>query len=488
MLVVLALAATLVGATLPRAEWTNIPVHAVAESAGGVVIVLLGVLLLLAPARPGGSPHRGLAPGLVAMGCLDLFHAATPPGETFVWLRATSTFLGGTLLTLAWLPAGERHLRLLTWSAASLAIAIGVASITLPDLAPRMLADRGFAPTAIGLNVLGAVGFFAAAAAVWLPRQGREQHTVLGTMCLLFGFGSILFPWSSLWDLRWWYWHGIRLGAGVLALVYVLGVYRRAHDDLEREVERRTTELRIAVRDLETFSYSVSHDLRAPLRVINGFSSMVLEQEGLATEGRAYVQRVLSASSRMSNIIEDLLNLARVSRQEVAPERVDLSTLARDVAAGLAARESQHGVELEVAEGLLVEGDPGLLRVLLENVLGNAWKFTSRTLSPRVEVGRTVRDHVETFYVRDNGAGFDPAYVGRLFTPFERLHAQEDFPGTGVGLATVRRIVERHGGRAWIEGAVGQGATVWFTLPGGGKVRRPAPGKWLDGNDAQPGR
>jgi len=233
---------------------------------------------------------------------------------------------------------------------------------------------------------------------------------------------------------------------------------------LEARVAARTRELTIANKDLESFAYSVSHDLRAPLRAIDGFSRLLAERYGdaLGEEGRDYVQRVRNAAARMGSLIEALLKMARLGRGGIRPVPLDLGRMAADVVAELRANEPGRDVEVAIAPNLRAVGDASLVRNLLENLLGNAWKFTRDRHPARIEVGR---EPGGAFYVRDNGAGFPPEYAGKLFRPFQRLHSQEDFPGEGVGLASVRRIVERHGGTIRAEGEEGKGATFVFTLP-----------------------
>jgi signal transduction histidine kinase len=220
-------------------------------------------------------------------------------------------------------------------------------------------------------------------------------------------------------------------------------------------------------KELESFSYSVSHDLRAPLRSIDGFSQALLEDHGdkLGVQGQDYLRRVLSSAQRMSELIEDLLKISRVERTELHREPVDLSRLFRRVGDLLARSDPDRSVGFIVEQGLVANADARLVEILVENLLGNAWKFTSKTTSPRVECGSLQSDGHTTFYVKDNGAGFDQAHADRLFSPFQRLHLSGEFPGTGIGLATVSRIVNRHAGRVWAEGEIGGGASVYWTLP-----------------------
>lgn len=241
---------------------------------------------------------------------------------------------------------------------------------------------------------------------------------------------------------------------------------RRRNCQLENVMEERTAELMAANHELESFSYSVSHDLRAPLRAINGFTKMLQDHcEGaLDATASGYLQRVVGATHRMSALIDDLLRLSQVTRAGMRHEEVNLTALVHATAAGL---QEPGRVALQVQPGMGVRGDPALLKVMLVNLLENAWKFSSRVDAPAVHVGAVHKGRWLECHVRDNGIGYDPAYAGRLFEPFQRLHSQQDFPGTGIGLATVRRVVERHGGRIWAESSPGAGATFTFTLPCG---------------------
>ncbi|HVH43756.1 MAG TPA: response regulator [Labilithrix sp.] len=231
-------------------------------------------------------------------------------------------------------------------------------------------------------------------------------------------------------------------------------------------LEQKNVELAVANAELEAFSYSVSHDLRAPLRAIEGFTRALVEDQGHLLEdiGRKHLDRVHGATDRMSQLIDDLLQLSRVTRSELRRQPVDLTALARTVLSEMTSRNLARPVDLDVQEGLQVSADPGLLRAVLENLLGNAWKFSSKRERTMIRVGRIDVDGVATYFVRDNGVGFDMAMADKLFRPFQRLHSSRDFEGTGIGLATVRRIVSRHGGRAWAEASPDEGTTIYFTL------------------------
>ncbi|MGZ4819462.1 MAG: ATP-binding protein [Terriglobales bacterium] len=240
-----------------------------------------------------------------------------------------------------------------------------------------------------------------------------------------------------------------------------------ARDELERRVDQRTRQLMVANRELETFSYTVSHDLRAPLEVINGFSHMLMtEYSGkLDATGREYLEQVMQATRRMAELIEDLLNLSRVTTVSMHRENVDISTLVSRIAYEIKRSDPQRNVEFIVGHCNPVQADARLLRILLENLLRNSWKYTSGHERARIEFGCVEHGPGLAFFIRDDGAGFDPASAAQLFKPFQRLHASSQFPGTGVGLATVQRIVQRHCGEVWAEGAVERGAAFYFTLP-----------------------
>lgn len=280
----------------------------------------------------------------------------------------------------------------------------------------------------------------------------------------------ILAPWRG--DLLV---YGALFGSAAVALLMLsLLAQRTAHQAemrernaiLEQRVQERTAELQAANQELEAFTYSASHDLRAPLRGIDGFARVLEEDyaERLDAEGKDALRRVRAAAQRMAELIDALLNLSRLTRADMNLEAVDLSVLARAVADALKASDPARSVVFQIPARLEVRGDKRLLAVLLDNLLGNAWKFTGKHANARIELGVTTIDGKPAYFVRDDGAGFDTAHAANLFAPFQRMHSASEFPGTGIGLATVRRIVQRHGGRIWADAAVDRGATFYFTL------------------------
>jgi len=244
-------------------------------------------------------------------------------------------------------------------------------------------------------------------------------------------------------------------------------------EQAQRQLAERSTQLDHSQRELDSFAYSVSHDLRAPLRVVDGFATIVLEDYGdrgkpLDDLGRDHLRRIVAASQRMNSMIETLLSLSRMTSRELTRERVDLSQIARELVDDLRAQEPARAVEFVITPGLRTTGDATLLRLVLQNLLGNAWKFTARVTLARIEFGLREEDGRPVYFVKDNGAGFDMRFAEKLFGLFQRLHSASEFPGTGVGLATVQKIIRRHGGRIWTEAIAapqdGHGATFYFTL------------------------
>ncbi len=235
---------------------------------------------------------------------------------------------------------------------------------------------------------------------------------------------------------------------------------------LEKKVEERTAQLEAINRELETFSYSVSHDLRAPLRGIDGFSQAVMEDYAqlLDEKGKRYLSRIRSATQRMGHLIDDLLSLSKISKSAVHRTQVDASEIAEELVTELREKSPSRTITVKIEQGLQMYADPGLLKIVLQNLLENAWKFTSKTESPVVTIKKVAMNGQDVLAVSDNGAGFDMQYAHKLFGAFQRLHAATEYEGTGIGLATVQRIIHMHGGKIWAEGSVGQGATFYFSV------------------------
>lgn len=250
------------------------------------------------------------------------------------------------------------------------------------------------------------------------------------------------------------------------------GTLSEAFNSMAEKLDETTVSrnyLNLANQELEAFSYSISHDLRAPLRAIDGFSKALLEDAGdtLNEESKSHVSQIIAAVPRMSELIDAVLNLSRISRSEMILGPVDLTAIAHEVAAELIKAEPARNVEFKIQNNLEVTADNTLMRIVLDNLLGNAWKYTSKLPRAEIEFGKNEENGKVVFFVRDNGVGFDMEYAKKLFTPFQRLHSQAEFPGTGVGLASVKRVLHRHGGQVWSEAKLNEGATFYFTFQPG---------------------
>ena len=263
---------------------------------------------------------------------------------------------------------------------------------------------------------------------------------------------------------RWFAWNST---PGPDGAIYAIGRDVTEQKLVNDELRRARELAEAANRELEAFSYTVAHDLRAPLRSVDGFSMALLEDYADKVDGDAkhMLGRVRAEAQRMSHLIDDLLALAKLSRAALNLHPVDLTRLAREIVERLHETHPERAVDVRIAEGLNARADANLLANAIENLIGNAWKYTSKTQTPIIEIGARDNGQEREFFVRDNGAGFDMAHAERLFAPFQRLHRAEEFEGTGIGLASVQRVIRRHGGRIWPEAAVGKGATFYFTLP-----------------------
>lgn len=302
--------------------------------------------------------------------------------------------------------------------------------------------------------------FFTDRLLIWLnvpPERILQLQTAKGWLFVL-GSAALLFVLLRRYERRG--------HAATSALLESQRQVSRMNAELEQRVAERTRQLETASNELESFAYAVSHDLRAPLRSLSGFSQILLENApaGLDDRSRHYLQRIQDASQRMSSLIEDLLGLSRISRSELAPRPVSLTQICVEAVETLREREPQRRVTIDVQPEMNVNGDPRLLRIAMDNLIGNAWKYTSPVAEPRIAIGVQERAAGPVYFVRDNGVGFDMAYASKLFTPFQRLHAASQFPGSGIGLVIVQRILARHGGRIWAEAKPNEGATFYFTI------------------------
>ncbi len=326
----------------------------------------------------------------------------------------------------------------------------GLVVAAVPYLSPVFAA---YAAYSVGLLALFALGFVV---------QANHSALTFAVMLLI----AMLAFMSVAHTYRRKLVEALRLGYENASLVAELREYR---EQLEQKVAQRTEALEDANREMEAFNYSVSHDLRAPLRAIHGYGSILMQDYAkvLDGEGQRMLQRLRQASRRMDRLIDALLQLSRLSRRSINRTRVDLSALAQAAAARLRESDPGRDVEIDIQAGLSVHADRQLMGVVVDNLMSNAWKYTARNGRAHIRFGAELRDPLTVYYVADDGVGFDMQYAHKLFGAFQRLHSDEDFEGTGIGLATVARVVRRHGGDVWAESAEGEGARFYFTLPAG---------------------
>jgi signal transduction histidine kinase len=368
--------------------------------------------------------------------------------------------------------------------------AVSVLVMASPLLAPSLFSSSSFLPHSfcyLGERPLIAL-HMASDVLIWLSyvaiaftltlmvRKARGvpfhwMFLAFGTFIIACGFTHFMEV-VTLWRPIYWlsgYVKAVTAVASLMTAVLLPGLIPKvaAMTEAAAASEKNRVELEASNRELEAFSYSVSHDLRAPLRAIDGFSQAVLDdyRDKLDAQGAEDLQRVRAAAARMGALIDDMLTLSRTSRVEMSRISVDLSAVCEEVIAVLREEQPSRRVSVSIEPGLFVQADEGLMRVAMANLLGNAWKFSGRQAEAVIQFGTQVIDGERAFFVRDNGAGFDMKYVDKLFAPFQRLHTAESFPGTGVGLATVQRIIRRHGGKIWAEAEPGAGSTFYFVIP-----------------------
>lgn len=425
--------------------------------------------------------------GYLSVSFIDLFHLLAFPGvnvlgegrglSSQLWLAAR--FLEAATMMTAPLFLERRAAAALLFSSFGLATA-GLLAVIF---------SGAFPPTVVGghLTPFKTIGeVFVAAlfgAAIWLLWRRRDDvdpavlRLVIISLALRIASELSLTVYDNPYGIANFLGHVLKIAASYfLYKALIENLLMRPYATLFRELRQREAQLESAVDELESFSYSVSHDLRAPLTTTLGFGEL-LEHEFRTTpdDPRAdYAKHVVMSAKRMQEIIEDLIRLGRLSRASIELATVDLSSLCLGVVERLRQSDPARSVRVDVEPDIQVHADPRLLQSAFENLLGNAWKFTAKVSEPRIEIGLRRDGESPAVYVRDNGAGFDPAKAATIFAPFARLHTEEEFRGTGIGLAIVQRIIQRHGGRVWAEGEVGKGATFYVSLPGVGAARIPA--------------
>jgi signal transduction histidine kinase len=481
----------------PQRQWENEPLHSTMEAVEALSVLLMAYFLL-------GRKEEGdklVLPGLgfLGMGILNAAHAASWPGEQFVFLRGVASLAGGLGFALVWLPAHRqavfsRAWLVLTVTAGSTAVC-GWAFL-FPGGFPVMVQQGEFTAAAVIINLLAGLLFLAGTWRFTIERHAElPEYLLFGLIGVFFGLSGLTFQYSSLWSESWWYWHVLRLAASLL----VLGVLVRGHlrtvaalkallierKRAEQERERLVAELQRSNKELEQFAFVASHDLQEPLRVISGFAQLMQDRyKGkLDQQGDDFIGRIVDGSLRMHHLIKDLLEYSRVTTRGRPFKPVDCNEALQKALANLRTAVDEAGAVITTDPLPVVPADETQLVRLFQNLVGNAVKYRKKEETLRVHVSAgIVPDRREQsgcagessglpakgwlFSVRDNGIGIESRSFERIFEIFERLHSRRDYPGTGIGLAVCKKIVERHGGCIWVESELGKGSSFFFTLAG----------------------
>jgi len=483
-------------------DWhvVHYPLHALAGGLGAFSALTLAIQLrTLRVFDRGQDYHIWVACALIGLGLLEAVHGAVSNPQSMVWLNSAAMLVGGVLFALVWLPgevAFRRELQLLPLAVCAFAIILTFGSILRPDWTPTMLDGGELASSARWLNLIGVAGFLVAAvyfARTYL-RTGASDRLLFCCDCLLFAVAGLLVNFSSLWDGIWWICHFLRLAAFGISVYFFFVVYvraeeelRRSYDQLEKRVEQRTIELQKEVdqrkqaegkireyadelersnKDLEQFSHMASHDLAAPLRAVQSFCQLLQDRYAgeLDEKANQFISLAVSGANRMDDMLNGLLDYARIDTRGGRLRTIDSEKIFERALANLQLTIQENEATVTRDKLPSVIADATQLEQLFQNLVGNAVKFRAQD-PPRVHV--SVREEAAhwVFSVRDNGIGINSKNVEYIFKIFQRLDSSDKYPGSGIGLAVCKRIVERHGGRIWVESEVGQGSAFHFTLP-----------------------
>ncbi|MFI5293429.1 MAG: ATP-binding protein [Thermodesulfovibrionales bacterium] len=453
------------------------PLHSTAEAIGAAIAVFMAIVLLWGKKDVYGGKLFPMAMGFLGMGLLDGFHAASSPDKGFVLLRSVAGLAGGFCFSLVWLPglaskkdAGWKSLA--PWIVAGGSGLFGIWTISARWTLPVLLQGGQFTTPAISINLIAGVLFAVSAVrfVVDFHRSESPELFLFASMTILFSIAQFSFPFSAPWDVTWWLWHVLRLMAFILVLGFAVFERKEAEDSikkLNRDLQTHAAKLEASYRDLESFSYSASHDLRSPLIKIHAFSRILLKDyaERLDDDGGRLLNSIQENAKKMEQLINDLLAFSRVSTKEIQKSEISIAALTREVCAEFKSTIGNRRVQLEIKELPPAHCDESMMRQVFANLLSNAIKYTKPREIAIIEVGGIKEENENIYYVKDNGVGFDMENADKLFTIFQRLHSQEEFEGTGIGLVIVKRIVEKHGGRVWAEGRPKEGAKFYFALP-----------------------
>lgn len=443
------------------------PLHSAMEAMGSFAAISLAVLILSLLRYRGYSSQRvWIACALIGMGILDGFHASVAPGVSFVWLRSSATAMGGFFFALTLLPdriVKPRTAVLVPLAVAVLAIVFSVFSVKFPEALPQMVRQDSFTTAAKGINIFGGLLFLAPAARFFRSFLSLRSpiDLIFSNLCLLFGMASLLFVVSSLWSYDWWLWHVLRLVAYLITLPYTLFVFRKVEEELGQIVAK----LRLSNTALENFAYVASHDLKEPLLAITSMLKLLdrRTRDKLDAEARAFITDSMAMTMRLQSLVGDLLAYSRVGSQMKPFAPADCNTVLKHTLENLQTTIERSGAVVTHDPLPEVVADAPQLVQLFQNLLSNAIKFNGSEPA-RVHVSALLKEKEWIFSVRDNGIGIPAEQTEQIFETFHRLH-KDKYPGTGIGLATCKRIIERHGGRIWVESEPGKGATFYFTIP-----------------------
>ncbi|MGD2063477.1 MAG: ATP-binding protein [Nitrospirota bacterium] len=467
------------GSILAGWRWPNEPLHALVEGVGAFIALCLAALLLHLDSRgQAAQHHRPIAGAFIAMGLLDVAHAATAVGNAFVWFHSIATLAGGALFSLVWLP--RRHVTWLgVWTITIVCAGLVVGSVLGGDRLPAMIQGGEFTTAARALNIVGGVLFLSAGARLLLGYWTTRDHDDLlfTLLCGLLGGAGALFELSQLWDLTWWTWHLLRLFAYGIGLSFMVLHVRREETKLRRSnaalgrarrvLEQTVADLERSNRELEQFAYVASHDLQEPLRMVGSFTQLLDQRYGdrLDDDGREFITYAVEGAHRMQELIQSLLVYSRVGSRGPEFAQTDCQAVLDRVLSDQRAIIEGSDAMITVTPLPTLPADAVQVGHLFQHLILNAIKF--RGDQPlAIDITAEEQDGVWHIAVRDNGIGIDPQYAERIFTLFQRLHPRDRYPGTGIGLAVCKKIVHQHGGHIWVESQPHRGATFHFTLPG----------------------
>ena len=448
----------------------SIALHSTLEATGAMIALFMAAALLQIRS---GDKWRVFpsAAGFIAMGLLDAFHAAAMPGQGFVLLHSMAVLMGGLLFSLVWLPARVFD-HAATWRRwmPPVVAAVAVFILVARGVFPAMLRDGRFTTAALAMNVLGGLLFIAYAVRLSISlRAGDIEGYLLFGTAALFGAAGVVFRYSSVWEPTWWFWHVLRLGAYTMAFLYIYREYLGLVASLSvanHRQQRALAELERSNAELEQFANAASHDLQEPLRMVtSNVQLLATRYEGrLDEDADDFVKYALDGAARMRAIIDDLLAYSRAGARGQVLKWTDAQVILDKALANLQVAIEESGATITSSAMPFIAVDASQILQVFQNLIGNAIKFHG-SKPPDIRVDAVLGDDTWTFSVADNGLGISPQHFDRIFMMFQRLHGRTEYPGSGIGLAISRKIVEGHGGRMWLESRPGEGSTFFFSLP-----------------------